>query len=320
MRGVILAAGRGTRLAPLTDPWPKPLAPLAGVPALARVMTRLRDSGITEIGVNAFHRAECMQAYLGQEEGKDRSPPVQLRIEPEIQGTLGGVVGFRPWLGDHSALVHNGDIATDLPLGDLMGAHRAAVARARTGGRSLALTMALIQNPSTDSVCVDGDGWVRRFERGAPRSATFSGISIMTPALLERHEPNRPADFVPSIEAAMDDGLLVAAWLAPETTQWTDFGTPWRYWDLHRRIARNEATAIATAPPSGWQVSADAQREPRVILEGWGWLGAGAKVGAGARLRDTIVWPHTRVEPGEDLEAAILTPWARVEINPHDAS
>lgn len=120
MRAVLLAAGRGTRLAPLTDQIPKILVQLNGRTLLAHQLEYLRRSGVDAVAVNVHHLADAVVAEL------DRIQPsldVRISREPELLGTAGALLPLADFLTE-PFLVLYGDVVTDAPLGELMDGHR----------------------------------------------------------------------------------------------------------------------------------------------------------------------------------------------------
>ena len=115
MRGMIFAAGLGTRLRPLTDTMPKALVPVGGIPMLQRVLCKLRDAGIGEIVVNVHHFADMIERFLAENDGFGTRIFVS-REEPEPLETGGGIRHAAPYLAGDRFLVHNADILSDLDL------------------------------------------------------------------------------------------------------------------------------------------------------------------------------------------------------------
>ncbi len=316
MHGIVLAAGLGTRLAPLTDRLPKALVPVAGVPAIDRVLARMRRAGVETVGVNAHHHADQLTRHL---RSLGPAAPARIIVEQEIQGPAGGIAGFVPWLRSHApgepVLLHNADAATDLDLRALVAAHRA---RARSlGAGRLALTLALVAHPPTDSVDVDRHGSVVGFGRDPSRRLwTYSGVAVLDWPLLERLRPGHPALFVPALNAALEAGLEVGSW-RPENTRWHDLGTPARYLTAHAAILGGAlpewAEGLPAAPGSpGWRIDPSAEVDPDARLAGWGVVGRDCRIGADAEVRDSVLFEGAALAPGESLRDAIVAPWARV--------
>ncbi|HVY45060.1 MAG TPA: sugar phosphate nucleotidyltransferase, partial [Minicystis sp.] len=146
--GMILAAGLGTRLRPLTDELPKPLVPLGDRPMIAHAAARLAAAGVAPLAFNVHHLADAFASAA-----LDGLGLVALR-EPRILGTAGGVANARRVLGPGEVVVWNGDLAADLDVGALLGAHVA---------RGLAATLAVAPRPRGEgTVGLDAGGRVVR--------------------------------------------------------------------------------------------------------------------------------------------------------------
>lgn len=114
MKAMILAAGCGTRLKPLTDHRPKPMMEVGGQPLIGHQLRWLAEAGVSEVIVNLHHLGEQIEAYVGS--GSRHGLSVAYSREPELLETGGGVVKALPWLGDEPFWLLNGDIYTDFPF------------------------------------------------------------------------------------------------------------------------------------------------------------------------------------------------------------
>ena len=186
MKAMVLCAGFGTRLRPLTDKVPKPLVPLCGVPLLRYNFALLKNAGVREIVVNTHHLGEAM------EEGARRIArelSIYLHVsreEKHILGTGGGVRRAESLLGKGTFFLLNGDMIFDVDLAAALAAHRKAGAAA---------TMVLAHYPrgaTYGAVEVDADLNVRRIAgRGASPSPSlrkmhFTGVHVLEPELIAR--------------------------------------------------------------------------------------------------------------------------------------
>jgi len=198
MEAMILAAGLGTRLRPLTDETPKALIPVGGRPLLAHVLDRLVAAGVTRIVINTHHHADQIQAFLA-----GHTPPgVEVALSPEPDGpydTGGGLLAAAPlFRRDGTFLLHNVDVLSRIPLGGLLAAHRAA--REPSAGRLIA-TVAVQARDSRRRLLFDDrglmgwenrdeDGLVSAAERvrepeGALRHWSFTGIHALEPTVFD---------------------------------------------------------------------------------------------------------------------------------------
>jgi mannose-1-phosphate guanylyltransferase len=114
---MVLAAGLGTRLRPLTDELPKPLLPVGQTPLLGAILDVLREGGAREVVVNTHHLSGKIAAFLG---GYDHR--IHVSHEPVVLGTAGGIAQARRWLGERPLVLVNGDILGEVPLQALLGA------------------------------------------------------------------------------------------------------------------------------------------------------------------------------------------------------
>ena len=147
MKAIVLAAGYGTRLVPLSHYLPKPLIPVLGKPLLWHILTRLKQCGITDAGVNMHHHADMVQEFL-----KTQNPgiPVSVSYEPEILGVAGGIGAFREFVrNEEFFLLHNGDVLSTIPLEQMAGAFLKK--------RPL-IGMVLHDYPPYNNVCTAEDG------------------------------------------------------------------------------------------------------------------------------------------------------------------
>lgn len=179
---MVLCAGLGTRLRPLTDELPKPLMPVGDRSALAHILVSLREAGLHRAVVNAHHLASAFSPH-DLVEGVD----VAFSHEPEILGTAGGIAQAAPLLGDGDVLVWNGDIhAPDLDVRALLGAHRAL---------GSPMTFAVAPRPRGEgTVGLDEGGHIVRLRGRRFGDETlggdFLGISVLS-AELRRGLPKR---------------------------------------------------------------------------------------------------------------------------------
>ena len=246
MEAMILAAGAGTRLRPLTDRMPKALVPVHGTPLLGHVMARLVAAGATRLIVNTCLHADQIARWLAA-----NTPPgvaIALSHEPgHPLDTGGGLVHAAPlFREDAPILVHAVDVLSRIPLDALLAGHRAA--RGRLGDRVVA-TLAVQDRASRRRLLFDDEGlmgWTgetgeRRARRpaGAMRDVAFAGIHVVEPALpgLSRH---RAGDAFPIVELYLDLARRGYVVQPVDVTghEWLDVGTP-------QRLAEAEAAVLS---------------------------------------------------------------------------
>jgi MurNAc alpha-1-phosphate uridylyltransferase len=212
MKAMILAAGRGERMRPLTDRTPKPLLPVAGKPLIVWHLERLARAGFRQIVINHAHLGDQIEALLG--DGTAWGLAIRYSEEPAgALETAGGIANALPLLGSEPFLVINGDIFCDWN-----------VSRARTAlGPDELAHLILVENPSHhpagDFSLADG-----RIGTGEPK-LTFAGIGIYRPALFANVERGNPAKLAPLLHQAIAAGKVAGE---HHTGQWVDVGTPER--------------------------------------------------------------------------------------------
>jgi MurNAc alpha-1-phosphate uridylyltransferase len=215
MKAMILAAGRGERMRPLTDQVPKPLLEVAGKPLIVYHIEALRDAGFRELVINHAWLGERITEYLGD----GSSFGVRIRYSPEPEGALetgGGIQHALPLLGDEAFLVVNGDIWTDYPYASL---HHPPPQLAH---------LVLVDNPPHHR---QGDF---SLEKGIVTDAgtsalTFSGIGVYRPELFRGHAPGA-FPLAPLLREAMRSGQVSGEHYRG---RWTDVGTPQRLEELN---------------------------------------------------------------------------------------
>jgi len=216
MRAMILAAGRGERMRPLTDHCPKPLLEVAGEPLIGWHLRRLAAAGIREVVVNHAHLGAMIEARLG--DGAAWGVSIRYSPEPAALETAGGIAQALPLLGDAPFLVVNGDVWCDFDLA------RAPALAERMQADDLLAWCVLVPNPPHHP---EGDfGLVHARLRAdtAPRH-TFSGIGVYRPALFDGIARGTRAPLGPLLRAAAASGRIGGE---VHTGRWTDVGTPER--------------------------------------------------------------------------------------------
>jgi MurNAc alpha-1-phosphate uridylyltransferase len=219
MKTMILAAGRGERMRPLTDVTPKPLLPLCGKPLLVHLIERLAQAGLRELVINHAHLGGQIVDLIGD----GARYGVRVTYSPEEEGGLetgGGILHALPLIASDPFLVVNGDIWTDYPFERLT--------RAFEGSAHLVLVDNPDHHPAGDFSLLG--------ERVQPQGAsqlTFSGIGVYRRALFAGCRPGRFA-LAPLLRAAMARGAVTGEHYRG---RWADIGTPERLAILERTLS-----------------------------------------------------------------------------------
>ncbi len=297
-------AGLGTRLRPLTDLLPKPLVPLFHRPLIEWAMESCRAAGISDFAINTHHlpekwgRVESGGLMVDGEElgivggnglpstkGSWQGLPLHLFHEPVLLETGGGVKNIEAWAAGESVLVHNGDIFSSLPLDRLIAAHESS---------GLPVTLALRSDGVAKHIALAGDRAVdiRGMLGRAEGTHVFSGIYCFDPELFGLIPAGEKVSVIPAFLELARQGRLGAVVL--DEGDWRDLGDPAAYLTAHRELALGPA------------LHPDAILDPSASVER-SVIGPRAKIGAGAVLRDAVVWPGARVAAGERVEGEIVT-------------
>ena len=220
---MILAAGRGERMSPLTDHTPKPLLPVAGKPLIIWQIERLARAGIRNLVINHAHLGEQIETALGV----GSRWGVHIRFSAEGEGraleTGGGIFNALPLLGRDPFLVINGDVWNDVDLG-----------RLRLGSGDLA-HLVMVDNPAHHA---DGDFHLTETGRvrdiGSPR-LTFSGVGVYDHGLFAACRPGA-FPLAPLLREAMLHDRVSGEL---HTGQWIDVGTPQRLADIEQLMRQS---------------------------------------------------------------------------------
>lgn len=290
--GMILAAGLGTRLRPLTDELPKPLVPVGDRSVLAYAADNLRALGALRVVINTHHLAD---RYDAARLAESLGLAVSLEHETLIRGTAGGVAGARARLGEGPVVIHNGDILADLDVAALLACHESSNALA-----TLAVRAGL--PAGSGPVGLDGDGRIvrlrdRRFGVEA-EGADFIGVHVVSESLRRR----LPGDgcmvgdvYIPALAA----GEPIVA--APVVRRFTDVGTLAAYLTANRDWLRRARRAAYAGP--GSTIAPEVELDESVV-------GAGATVTGAGKLERCVVWP--RAVARAPLADAVVTAAGRV--------
>jgi len=189
MKAMVFAAGRGTRLKPLTDSKPKALVEVAGIPLLEGVLRRLSAAGVHEVIINLHHLGEQIPSFV-ESKGGFGFRRIEYSRETELLDTGGGLLKAS-WFFDDGApfLVHNADVLSDIDLGALMDAHRASGALATLAAKARPTQRPLLFDTEYQLVgrrTPGRDDEIVRVPRGEVIPLGFCGIQAVSPTLMDQ--------------------------------------------------------------------------------------------------------------------------------------
>ena len=223
MKAMILAAGRGERMRPLTDHTPKPMLAIHGKPIVVHLIEALARAGVRDLIINHAHLGAQIEAGLGT----GARYGVAIRYSPEVRAleTAGGIANALPLLGNAPFIVANGDVYSEFDFGTL-----ATRRLAGPTGRDLA-HLVLVPNPPhhPDGDFALADSRVHDATEPAPRH-TFSGIALYHPFLFADLKRGEPARLAPLLRNAMASHQVAGELFRGA---WHDVGTPQRLAELN---------------------------------------------------------------------------------------
>jgi len=222
MKAMLLAAGRGERLRPLTERLPKPLVEVGGKPLIGWHLERLAAAGVSEVVVNVSHLADAIVERLG--DGRRFGLAIRYSREAEPLETAGGIAKALALLGREAFLLVNGDIYCEVAF--------AALANVDLGGRLAHLV--LVPNPphrAQGDFALDAAGLVGN--AGEPRY-TYAGVAVVSPQLVSGLRPGEKAPLAPLLREAAERRLISGELYRG---LWQDVGTPERLSELESTLA-----------------------------------------------------------------------------------
>lgn len=307
MKAMILAGGLSTRLYPLTKQVPKPLVPVAGVPNAEHVIHYLRAYGFDEIAINLHYLADAIVDRLG--DGSRFGVRLEYSYEPELLGSAGAVKKLEGFFGDENFVVVGCDDLTDLPLDQLLAMHRE---------RHAVATIGLVECDEVDQygVVVLGErgkitGFQEKPAKGTERSKLANtGIYAFSPAIFSHVPAETFYDFGKQVFPALQSAGAPFFGFHARGAYWSDIGTPSEY----RRASFDAVRGAFTIPGArGSGVDPSARVEDGATLEGPVWVGADARIAAGARvLGPSVIGDGVAIGPSVWVERSILWEGASV--------
>ena len=303
MKAMVLAAGLGTRLKPITFEVPKPMVPVLDRPVMAHIVQLLERQGFDELIANLHHYPDSIRGYFG-----DR---LAYRFEEELLGTAGGVRGVADFFGDEEVVVVSGDALTDIDLNALVGRHRAA-------GGIATLTVKRVSDTREYGVVLHDEGRITGFqEKPGPEEALSNlgncGIYCFSPEIFDYFPEEDPVDWAEDVFPALLDNDV--PFFIHETREyWNDVGSLGELrqgtWDLllgelDLEVSEGPAPAGVEVVDGPVWVGEGCELGENVRLLGRVVIGDGCRIGDDVSLRDTILFPRTEVASGEFLIDAI---------------
>lgn len=339
MKAMILAAGKGTRVQPLTYDLPKPMIPILGKPVMAYLVEHLAQHGVTDIMVNVSYLHEKIEEYFG--EGHQFGVRIGYSFEgytndagevvPQPLGSAGGMKKIQEFGGffDDTTIVLCGDALIDLDLEAAVREHRSKGALATV----ITLEVPWDKVSSYGVVVSDADGRIRAFQEKPAQADALSncvstGIYIFEPAVLDLIPAGQPFDIGSELfPLLVERGLPFHAQKCQYN--WIDIGSIKDYWEVLQSVLMGKVanlhvpgTRIADGVWAGLNTSIDWSGGTRIegpvyigsgcrieagtTIIGPAWIGHGSHVCGGAEVVRSVLFEYTRVLPGVLLDEMIV--------------
>jgi NDP-sugar pyrophosphorylase family protein len=302
MRAIILSAGYGTRLWPLTEDRTKPAIPILGKPLVGYVAEYLAGYGFDEIVVNLHHRPESVRGALG--DGSRFGVNLKYIEEPVILGTSGALDNARELLDGDTFLVINGKIITDIDLQAALAQHRESKAIA---------TLVLLPNPACErfSTVETSEGCIRGF--GGMPTATdyaekdpplmFTGIQFLEPAIFNYIPHGVFSHSVTDVYLpAISKGEIIGAHVAQGN--WYELSTIPRYRDISLRLLAEQGRSLSQG--ENCEIAEGSEVDQSVLWDN-------VRVESGARVTRSIIGDNVRIGAGEVIDNAAVVCAALVQ-------
>lgn len=302
MKAMVLAAGLGLRLRPLTVYWAKPALPVMGRPIIDYSMDLLKKADIRDVVVNLHHRPQTITKLL--EGGAARGLRVHFSEEAEILGTAGGLKNVEHILGEETFVLINGDTLVDVDLADLLRFHH------KRGGEA---TMLLRPKPTGShytALGLDQKSRIASIGEELSRPLMFSGVWVLEPSVFKRI----PAGLISGLEVELVPSLMKdkALYGYVKDVAWFDIGTPRRYLNACMTIARRglfrEMWRMKPLYPSSTALGGSGVTVGRKVrFLGESSLGANCSIGEGAKIQKSVLWGGVVVGEGAVVRNSIIT-------------
>lgn len=285
MKAMILAAGFGTRLFPLTIDRTKPAIPFLGKPLVGYVAEYVAKFGFKDVIVNLHHQPDSVKQALGN--GKEFGVNISYTIEePSILGTAGALDNARKYLENETFLIINGKIITDIDISKAIETHKKSGAIA---------TMVLKENPQREKfteVLVEND-LVKGFGTGFPKlldetrnpkseirnPLMFTGIHILEPRVFDYIPRNVYSDIVPTFyNPAIKNGEKIAAHITDG--KWFELSTIPRYLDISLKMLNGSAERLV--------------------------IGQNSRIASTAKVEDSVIWDDVSISENAEIYRSII--------------
>jgi mannose-1-phosphate guanylyltransferase len=338
-KAMILAAGQGTRVRPLTKLTPKPMVPILGKPVLEYIIEHLARHGITDIMINVAFKHWKIENYFGDGHrwgvniGYSYEGVMQHgEVTPKPLGSAGGMKKIQQFSGffDQTTVVLCGDAIIDLDITAAIEQHRASQALASV----VTLEVPLEQVPNYGVVVSNEQGRVTSFQEKPSQQAARSrdastGIYIFEPEIIDLVPPGVEYDIGGELFPLLVERQL-PFFAQRHQFSWIDIGRVTDYWAVQQQVLKGEVAQMhmpgREVRPGVWvglnvridwdtveiqgpvYIGSGTEVEPGVSIEGPTWIGHGCKLRTRSEVKRSVLFEYTRLSAGECFHEVIASP------------
>jgi len=292
---MILAAGLGTRLRPISFYLPKPLFPVLNIPLLYRLICQLEEAGFRKIVINCFHLAHRIMELVGSY--RIRAEIITL-VEPSLLGTGGALRNALPHISrDGPLLVINGDLVIDLNPAQVVNQHRYHGAIA---------SLVVHKREPWNNIAVR-DEKISGFNDSGPYAMAFTGISVLEPEFIRTIPEDCPSSLIDAFKVVINKGDRLQPLRADQFAGhyiWEDIGSPGGYLSAHKVLFAGENNRCL--------VGRETELPGDLIWKDWVSIGPGVSLGSDITLCRSVIWEGSTVPSGTVLEDCVFCPYGNI--------
>ncbi len=279
MNALILAAGMGERMRPITESIPKPLIPVVDQRLIDIGIRQLVGIGIHRIGINLFHKHEAIADHL-----KKHGDLVNSVVEPELLGTGGALANFRDFLRDDFVL-HSCDVVSDVRMKEIIDFHRKH--------RPMA-TLLLVKNKGM-AFRLGKDNRVQEMMETTETGLTYAGIGVFSERVFSMFPSERVFSIVDLFKNILESEETIMA--LPAVMQWHNVNSPYAYWKIHHDLLHGNLKLADMSIDSSVYIAPTSTVETE-HLKGFVSINEHCFVAKEVYLENTIVLPKSHIKSG----------------------
>lgn len=297
MNAVLLSAGIGERMKPITERIPKPLLSIVDFRMIDYNIARLFDIGVKQIGINLFHKASTIEEYL-----KKSSKNLHIITEPVLKGTGGALVNFKEVMLD-DFIYSSCDVLTDIDLAEVVEFHQT---------RKPAATLVLRNNKGANFIGIDDEYRIKEIiDKGDDTFYDFAGIAVFSERVFSYLPEKETFSIVEVWTRMLENGEYLLG--LPKEMSWYNINSPETYWQIHYDLLINKIALGGHAFDSSFYIDPTSQVRT-TALDGFVSIGPNCTISDRVSLTNTVVFGNNAIQDGE-YSNCLLSDVFCIEIN-----